>query len=159
MRRAKDAGVGKIMITAGSLEESKQAATMCQQRDACWPELFCTVGVHPTRCTEFEASGVASSASHLAELLAIGREAKKMGWCVAIGECGLDYDRLMFCPRDVQLRYFEMQLTGLAGPLGLPLFLHCRTGEAAQDLLLLLEKHRGLLANPPGVVHSFDGSP
>jgi TatD DNase family protein len=163
LQRAKAAGVGKVIVTAGSLEESREAASMCREQREEWvicdiPELFCTVGVHPTRCTEFETAGPESAAEHIAHLLAVGREGHEKGFVAAIGECGLDYDRLQFCPREVQLRNFELQLTGLVGPLGLPLFLHCRTTEAAQDLLLLLEKHRSLLPTPPGVVHSFDGS-
>jgi len=63
-----------------------------------------------------------------------------------------------FCSRETQLKYFEMQLTPLVPPLGLPLFLHCRTGDAAKDILELLNKHSSLLPTIPGVVHSFDGS-
>jgi TatD DNase family protein len=158
LQRARGAGIAKVMVTAGSLKESRDALSMCQKSGNGWPELFCTIGVHPTRCGEFEATSPAAAASHLAELVAIGREGCERGLCRAVGECGLDYDRLQFCSRDVQLRYFEMQLTGLAGPLRLPLFLHCRTSDAAQDLVSLLERHRNILPTPPGVVHSFDGS-
>lgn len=162
--RAQCAGVGQIMVTAGNLEESREALKLCQEAREGWPELFFTVGVHPTRCGEFEANGALSADAYMAELLATARLGQKImgsgqhGLCMAVGECGLDYDRLMFCPRDLQLKYFEMQLISLAGPLGLPLFLHCRTSEAAQDLVQLLNKHRNLLPTPPGVVHSFDGS-
>lgn len=159
LSRALEAGVSKIMVTAGSLKESLDASALCRRgcdaEGSAWPRLFCTVGVHPTRCNEFDEA-TAGPEAHVKDLLVAARGAP--GICVAVGECGLDYDRLEFCPRDVQLKYFELQLTGLAAPLRLPLFLHCRTSEAAADLLSLLSKHRASLPTPPGVVHSFDGS-
>lgn len=157
LRRARAAGVGQIMITAGSLQESRDALALARGGGEGWPELLCTVGVHPTRCGEFEGGPL----QHLDALLEVGRQAldQTAGGtrCVAVGECGLDYDRLQFCPKDVQLRFFELQLTGLAAALSLPLFLHCRTADAAADLLKLLAAHLDKLPDPPGVVHSFDG--
>lgn len=51
LQRAWNAGVEKIIITAGTLQEAKDALEF-SQRDH---RLFCTVGVHPTRCGEFES--------------------------------------------------------------------------------------------------------
>ena len=154
--RAHEAGVSRIMITAGSLQESRDVLELCQQSldQTDWPSLCCTIGVHPTRCCEFD-----DSPDPDIHLRALADAAKAAGpFLSAIGECGLDYDRLQFCPRDIQLRYFERQLQELAIPLQKPLFLHCRTREAAEDLATLLAKHRSSLPARPGVVHSFDGS-
>lgn len=46
--RGWDAGLDAIFVTGGSLSESEAAIKLCE-RDS---RLFCTVGCHPTRCTE-----------------------------------------------------------------------------------------------------------
>lgn len=54
--------------------------------------LFCTVGVHPTRCTEFESYSDGPEA-YLAALQSLAVEGSAERKVVAVGECGLDYDR------------------------------------------------------------------
>lgn len=51
LERAWASGVEKIIITAGTLAESRQALELARTDE----RLFCTVGVHPTRCGEFQA--------------------------------------------------------------------------------------------------------
>ncbi|KAK1832784.1 endodeoxyribonuclease-like protein [Podospora conica] len=79
---------------------------------------------------------------------------------VALGEFGLDYDRLHYCPAPLQLHSFAAQLS-LAASLTpqLPLFLHSRA--AHRDFVRLLQEAYGerlerLTAG--GVVHSFTGT-
>lgn len=72
---------------------------------------------------------------------------------MAIGECGLDYDRLHFCPADVQKKYFEKQFE-LAHALKLPMFLHMR--DAASDFCKILDRYKSRFLG--GVAHSFTGS-
>ena len=49
--------------------------------------LFTTVGVHPTRCGEFEVPEAGSPEEHLDRLLCLAAENRDK--VVAIGECGL----------------------------------------------------------------------
>ncbi len=54
--------------------------------------LYCTVGVHPTRCKEIEDSPQGPEAYWDALRVMLKAHAAD-GKIVAIGECGLDYDR------------------------------------------------------------------
>jgi TatD DNase family protein len=145
--RALEVGVQKIIVTGGSLEESRAALEVSKSSTS----LYSTVGCHPTRCLELEASPDLPPHKYIEEMTRIATENK--GKVVAIGEFGLDYDRLQFCPKEIQLKYFEAQLS-MAESTRLPLFLHCR--NAAKDLIEVLTRNRDKFVG--GVVHSFDGS-
>ncbi|XP_021769596.1 putative deoxyribonuclease TATDN1 [Chenopodium quinoa] len=147
LSRAWSAGVDRIIVTGGSLEESKEALAIAETDG----RLFCTVGVHPTRCNEFEESG--DPEKHFQALLSLAKEGVEKGKVVAIGECGLDYDRLQFCQADIQKKYFEKQFE-LANAMKLPMFLHMR--EAAADFCDILDRNKSRFLS--GVAHSFTGS-
>lgn len=79
---------------------------------------------------------------------------------VAFGEFGLDYDRLHYCSKTIQLHAFQAQLKVAASlEPQLPLFLHSRA--AHEDFVRLLKESFGeRLENltTGGVVHSFTGT-
>ncbi|XP_022913753.2 deoxyribonuclease TATDN1 [Onthophagus taurus] len=142
LKRSWNAGLEKIIITGGNLEESVKALELTKLDE----RMYATVGCHPTRCTEFEDKSTPEVyLNELKNVIEIGGEK-----IVAIGECGLDYDRLQFCSKDIQKKYFKLQLK-LLDHYKLPLFLHCR--NAANDLYEILSEF-----NFKGVVHSFDGT-
>lgn len=84
----------QIIVTGGSLEDSRNALELVRDN----PILYSTVGCHPTRCLELEDN----YPQYLDDMLelCVNNSAK----VVAVGEFGLDYDRLHFCPKDVQLK-------------------------------------------------------
>lgn len=141
LQRAFAQGVDRIIITGSNLEESKEALALAQHH----PGLYCTIGCHPTRSQSLEHGGQ----KYYDELLHLATENK--GKVVAIGECGLDYDRLHFSPADVQRRQFERQLS-LASTTNLPLFLHSR--NATDDFVEIVRRNNHHLS-AGGVIHSF----
>lgn len=136
--RATSAGVATLIITGTSAPDSQRAAALARARPA---TSFATAGVHPHHAKECDASTIDT-------LCALAADPN----VVAIGECGLDFNR-DFSPRDVQEKWFEAQLE-LAAEVALPVFLHER--DAADRMLAILGKHRSKLAG--GVVHCFTGT-
>lgn len=138
-------------------------------------DLYATVGCHPTRSAEFEKdpSGYFQALDEL-----IGANLSGPGRAVAVGECGLDYDRTHFASTIIQQRHFRGcshashrfciygALTGsqlaLAKKYHLPLFLHSRA--AHNDFVQILreegfgEDGGRAVGGRGGVVHSFTGS-
>ncbi|KAI1310215.1 TatD DNase [Mortierella claussenii] len=157
MERARRAGVNRMIITAGNLKDCRRALDIARNDD----ELFFTVGCHPTRCSEFEKYKEGPNA-YFSALKSILQDPVARSKVVAIGECGLevasylyppDYDRLFFCPKDIQTKYFERQFE-LAEMTGLPMFLHDR--NTAGDFAEMISKNRKRFKD--GVVHSFTGT-
>ncbi|KAF9269409.1 hypothetical protein L218DRAFT_1029692 [Marasmius fiardii PR-910] len=157
LERARNAGVKSMIITGGSLHESKEALKLAREHG-----LYTTVGCHPTRSGEFDKfkeGGPEGYLKALDELVAANLTGT--GRAVAIGECGLDYDRLHFASKEVQKKHFRSQLE-LAKKYHLPLFLHSRA--AHEDLVTIL-KEEGFgedggrsVGAKGGVVHSFTGT-
>ena len=142
LARAAAAGVEAVLVTGTSAPSSRAAREIAvERRRLPAPRLFATAGVHPHRA--ISASPEVYAEIH--ELLARPE-------VVAVGECGLDYDR-DFSPRDQQRACFEAQLE-IAAARGLPVFLHER--EAHEDFAAALERWRPRL--PGGVVHCFTGT-
>lgn len=137
IERALAADVRFMIVTGLSAALSRAALTLARTRPAA---LCCTAGVHPHNARGFEPHTQA-------EL----RELASSPEVVAVGECGLDYDR-DFSPRDQQRRAFESQLQ-VAVELGKPVFLHERRAHA--DFLAILRNARSRLVG--GVVHCFTG--
>lgn len=137
MKSALEAGVSPLIVTGTSERSSMQAAKYASRYPG---QLYSTAGVHPHDVK----SWTPATRQTLEEL-------SHKTCVVAIGECGLDYNR-DFSPRDVQRKYFEAQIE-LACETGLPLFLHER--DAFDDFHTILESYRNEIKN--GVVHCFTG--
>jgi len=136
--RAQEAGVSALILTGTDIASSEAVAELCEQ----WPGYaFCTAGVHPHDARHWDER----SAHTLRRLAALPQ-------VVAIGECGLDFNR-DFSPRPEQEAAFSAQLA-LACDLQLPVFMHCR--EATERFVALLKPWLPQL--PGAVLHCFTGT-
>lgn len=138
LARAEAAGVTHILATGTSLHASELALAFARTHARVWA----TAGVHPHDAKHWTTD----SAARFEPLWADNR-------VVAVGECGLDYNR-MFSPKQAQRVAFEAQIA--AGVrLDKPLFLHCR--DAFDDFRDMLRDAAASGAH--GVVHCFtDGA-
>ncbi|CAF1278202.1 unnamed protein product [Adineta ricciae] len=143
LERAGKAQVSDIIITGTSLSGSREASRLAVKynQEQQLVKLYSTVGIHPHDATRH------STYNYREQLVDILQNNKTV---VALGECGLDYDR-NFSMHDDQKRVFDTQLQ-LACDYNLPLFMHERS--ASTDMLSMLvnySQHK----NFRGVIHCF----
>lgn len=154
LERARVAGVERILVPGWNLASSERALALAERFDG----LDVSAGVHPHDAAKVDDAGW----RRIVELAADPR-------VVAIGETGLDYDRV-FSPIPDQLDNLRRNLQ-LALETGKPAILHVRsaTGRSdAQDAILAELRAAGFGAqrvasafgaeHPPAVIHSFSGS-
>ena len=148
VHRASNAGVTKLIITGTDIQESRDALAMAEQL----PEhCYATVGIHPHYAKDAVGEPETSTNSqhtYQESLLELAKHPK----AVAIGECGLDFNR-NFSPPEVQKQVFTAQLD-IAVATQKPVFLHER--DAFDTQLPILRAYRDKLVG--GVVHCFTGN-
>jgi len=138
IERAAQVGVGQLIITGTDCLHSEQAILLSElYAHIC----YATVGLHPHHASDY----CADTGSELGEML----QHKN---ALAVGECGLDYNR-NFSTRQQQLRAFEAQLE-IAIDLQKPVFLHQR--DAHKDFVSIIKNCRSELNQL--VAHCFTGS-
>ena len=148
---AREAGVERILVPGWDAGSSAAAVSLAGE----WG-MDAAVGVHPhVAALVTEADWAA-----IVELAGVPE-------VVAIGETGLDYDR-MHSPHEAQLANLRRHLR-LSLDTGKPAILHCRSAAGkrdAQDALIAEMRAAGFGAaaardvfgeRPPAVLHSFSG--
>jgi TatD DNase family protein len=130
LARARQAGVETIIVTGTTVEESRQASAL---------GLPFTAGVHPHHARDCGPDTIPQL-----------RELSKHPRAVAIGECGLDFNR-NYSPHPDQEKWFIAQLE-LGLSLDKPLFLHSRDAHPRFSEILSAFKPK------KAVAHCFTGS-
>jgi TatD DNase family protein len=133
VERARAAGVTRIIVTGTTVDETMAASHVAEQFG-----LWATAGVHPHHARD--------CGPHTIDAL---RELAQHPRVVAIGECGLDFNR-NYSPHPDQEKWFVAQLE-LGLSLDRPLFLHSR--DAHPRFYEILKHHKVKHA----VAHCFTG--
>ncbi|KAK1971409.1 TatD family hydrolase [Colletotrichum sublineola] len=179
--RAKEVGCSKLIVTGSDFTSSRDALEIAKKYPGV---VYTTIGIHPCSSAIFSSSDEATESVYtdpdpskpipdihepdtakteaiISELRDLIKDstASKSG-LVAFGEFGLDYDRLHYCSKTIQLHSFAAQLDlVLETKPQLPLFLHSRA--AHDDFVRLLKEKFGRRLEKlerGGVVHSFTGT-
>jgi TatD DNase family protein len=134
LARAAASGVVRTVVTGTSVQESTAALALSKAHES----IYCTAGVHPHHARECNDTTISA-------LRVLAQQPK----VVAIGECGLDFNR-NYSPHPDQEKWFEAQVA-LAVELKKPLFLHSR--DAAESFVAVLKR----FTLPRAVAHCFTG--
>ncbi|MBV7316846.1 TatD family hydrolase [Shewanella sp. NIFS-20-20] len=135
---AAEVGVSPLINIGSNLAESSASIELCQRYPR---QIWTTAGTHPHHASQWQAT----SQQQLRQLC-------QQPGVVAVGECGLDYNR-DFSPRDKQRHAFAAQLE-LACELGLPVLMHER--DAHDDFLAIVSEYRAGLSR--ALLHCFTGT-
>ncbi|SCU97822.1 LADA_0H08526g1_1 [Lachancea dasiensis] len=160
LHRAKLARVENMLLTGSSIQESRQAIEIAGRYHSEDTHLYYTLGVHPCCVNEFvlkdsqstidaptndekfnaslEVTDVAFTKRKLEELYRLMEGQACDPQFRAVGEIGLDYDRLYYSSKKMQLLFFEEQLKISCLFPEKPLFLHMR--NCCSDFEAVLKK-------------------
>ena len=156
LARAREAGLIRILIPGLEQKSSRKAVQLAEAN----PMVFAAVGFHPTDLEHFSESTFAE----IKELVSHPKVA-------AIGEIGIDY----YWVKEGGQRAFQREALkrqlAFAESVNKPAVIHMREendawfGQASMDLLRILSDWHSelsaknhLLAEKPGVLHSFNGN-
>ena len=130
--RAGDAGIDNMLLIGCCLQSSHESLSLAKQHS-----FVSTAGIHPHDAKD-------APTDFVAQIRALAEHSE----VVAIGECGLDFNR-DFSPRDSQNAVLEQHLV-LAQQLDMPVYLHERDA---------FDSMRAQLEHTPvkGVLHCFTG--
>ena len=149
---ARLAGVERILVPGWNIASCERALALVDR--FAWLDV--AVGVHPHDAAKVDDAGWARIVDWAADQRV-----------VAIGETGLDYDRV-FSPIPDQLENLRRNLR-LALETGKPAILHCRSGAGLRDAqdALVEELRAAGVGNaawaaafgdrPPAIIHSYSG--
>jgi TatD DNase family protein len=138
---ARIAGVERILVPGWNVASSRRALDLLDRH----PWLDAAVGVHPHDAAKVDEAG-------WQEVVAMAADPRVL----AIGETGLDYDRV-FSPIPDQLDNLRRNLD-LAATTGKPVILHCRSAAGRRDAQdALLAEVRALRQQTRVIIHSFSG--
>ncbi|HET7881123.1 MAG TPA: TatD family hydrolase [Acetobacteraceae bacterium] len=139
LARAAAAGVGEMVTIGTSLAQSRSLLPIADE----FPNLWCTVGIHPHHAAEEPVPAPEDIAAMTSHPKVIG-----------IGESGLDYfyDR---SPRDVQQAGFRAHIRA-ARLAGVPLAIHARDADA--DIAEILQDEHDSNGDFEFLLHCFSSS-
>jgi len=140
--RALSAGVQKMVITGLKLIGCKNAVIMAKTRPNV---LYAAVGIHPHFVKDDWEEKNNKTLDQLEEMV-------KQPECVAVGECGLDFNR-NYSPAEIQTSTFKQQVQ-LAVRYQKALLVHER--DSHDGILEVLKGFESTL--PPVVIHCFTGT-
>lgn len=172
IQRARDVGVGRILVPALDYESSLAAIRIA----ASHPGIYAAVGFHPTDLDKWNEGSI----KDLRNLIGDSRgdpskpdeqAAPIQNKIIAIGEVGLDYYWVKEAEKRALQRETLREQLQLAQAVNKPVILHMREendawfGQASVDLLEILTEWQSTLhannhplADKPGVLHSFNGN-
>ena len=117
--RANMFGVKKFLFAAGHIEDAHTSYALSQKSD----DFYATIGIHPCRALEPHLKALGEGKHTNADKLSMKKKQQLLGAYfeeiekilasaepgkfVAIGECGLDYDRYEYADKASQLMAFE----------------------------------------------------